>query len=139
MGKPGRQKKYTPETIEKEAEALDAWSKNPKNFWLKDFALERDYGPQRLTEMAKDNENFAKALDRAKSRQESRLFKGGLVNTFNASLVKFALVNHHGWRDRDEEELNQYKEILIKIDPSRKRNGDSITDVSRAETTDTDN
>jgi hypothetical protein len=44
-----------------------------------------------------------------------------------------------GQIEMTENEIKSIKEILIKIDPSRKRNGDTNGNVSGTETSDTDN
>ena len=61
--KPGRPKKYTESFLANEAAALLKWfQEDPKRFWLKSFALERGYSPQRLSEFAGQSEEFSEAL-----------------------------------------------------------------------------
>lgn len=98
----GRPPKYTKEFIEKEAEALLKWIKDPKNIYLKRFAFERDYCSSRFTEFAKVNQKFALALKKAHEWQEIRLAEGGLSAEFNPGFTKFVLARTHGWTDKTE-------------------------------------
>lgn len=102
--KAGRPKEYTAAFIEKEAEALEKWIADPNHFWLGDFAAQRGYHRQRLSEFAKANAKFSDALKKAKQIQENRLFKKGLRGKYNPTLVIFALKNVAGWRDKKEVE-----------------------------------
>jgi hypothetical protein len=94
----GRPKELTQEFIEKEADAFLEWMKLPDSIWYKDFCLERNLNPDLLAEWAKVNEKFAGVYRLAKHLQESRILKGGLFSTFNASIVKLVLANSHDWK-----------------------------------------
>lgn len=87
-GEGGSPKEHTESFIEKEAEALLQWLKSPTNFYFKNFALERGYHPQRMSEFSKKNKRFAEALEIAKATQECRLVGGGLIRA-SASKISY--------------------------------------------------
>lgn len=101
-GKAGRPKKYTTEYIEQLADELIIWIKKESNFWVKDFCLEKGIDPRLMTDWCKENERFSEALSIAKAFQESRIFKWSMLNKFNSTMSKFALINNHGWVDKTE-------------------------------------
>lgn len=102
----GRPRKYSTDDIERFAKDLILWAKNESNFWLKDFCLEREIDPDFMAEWAKENEKFSGAYKLAKAYQESRIFKGAMLETYNTAMSKFALVNNHGWADKQETRLS---------------------------------
>ena len=98
----GRPVKWTAEAIEAEGEALLAWLQEDKSqFWVKDFAVERGYGPQRFSEWVKVSPQFSDAYKMAMAVQESRLVSKGLEGKGQAMAI-FTLKNNHGWRDKQE-------------------------------------
>lgn len=105
-GKAGRPRKYSTEDVEQFADELLAWIKTESNFWLKDFCLERSIDPDYMHEWAKENERFNGAYKLAKAYQESRIFKGAMFEAFNSTMSKFALVNNHGWADKQETRIS---------------------------------
>lgn len=102
----GRPKKYKTEDIEKYADELLVWIKDDSHFWLKDFALEKGIDPDYMHEWAKENEKFNGAYRLSKAFQESRIFKGSMLETYNSTMSKFALVNNHGWADKTESKIS---------------------------------
>ena len=84
MQSPKRYFPYTQEFIEAEAEALEKWMQQTDSIYLKGFAFDRGYSPQRLPEFAESNKRFAEVLARAREWQEIRLVEGGLLDEFNA-------------------------------------------------------
>ena len=121
--KGGRPKKYTEAFIEKEADAFEAWMRLPDNIWYKDFALERGYLPDQLSEWAKINEKFSRVYKKSQEWQQSKLVKGGLLNQFNAGFTKFVMGNTCGWSDRQQlsgDAANPLAFLLQKMDGSSK-------------------
>lgn len=94
--------KYTPEFVSVLTTKLGEWSKNKKSYWLGEFASENGIGRQRLTEIADQYPDFAKAYEIAKQVQENKLFKMGISKKFNTSMAIFALKNVAGWRDNED-------------------------------------
>lgn len=124
-GKAGRPQRYSVEEIEKFAEEFKVWLADPAHVWFKDFCLEKDINPDLMSEWAAENERFSGAYVLAKHRQESRLVNGGLMSTFNGSIVKLVLSNAHGWTDKQETKLsgdavNPLAFLLQKIDGTTK-------------------
>lgn len=102
----GRPRKYSTTDIERYANDLLLWIKDDSNFWLKDFCLEREIDPDFMAEWAKENEKFSGAYKLAKAYQESRIFKGAMLEAYNITMSKFALINNHGWADKQETRLS---------------------------------
>jgi len=87
----GPPKKYTQDFIEKEADLLVEWSKKEDSLFLRDFAYERGYNPNRLQEFAKENKKFAGALEQAKDNQERRLLSAAMKKEVDMTWLKYAL------------------------------------------------
>ena len=90
--KGGRPPKYTKEFIESEADAFLEWMNREDSLWYKDFALERGYLPDLLSEWAKINEKFSRAYKRSQAWQQSKLVKGGLLSQYNAGFTNLSWV-----------------------------------------------
>lgn len=102
----GRPRRYSNEDIERYADELIEWMKLDSRFWFKDFCLERDIDPDFMAEWAKENEKFNGAYKLVKGLQESRIFQGGMTESFNTGMAKFALMNCHGWADKQESKVS---------------------------------
>jgi hypothetical protein len=102
----GRPPKFTDSDIDKFADELMIWIKNEENYWLKDFCLEKGMHSNYMAEWAKSNQKFGCAYNTCKEIQESRMFKGAMVEKFNAGMAKFALMNNHAWADKQESKIS---------------------------------
>ena len=121
----GRPRRYSLEDIERFADELLIWIKNESNFWMKDFCLEKGIDPRLMQDWCKESERFSECYSLAKSQQESRIFKGSMMEMFNAGMSKFALINHHGWAEKSESKIsgdaaNPLTFLLTKVDGSSK-------------------
>jgi len=118
----GRPKKWTQEAIEAEAEALLAWFRDdPTRFWLKDFAIEREYPSEYLSRFASESEVFCQALKMAKDIQESRLVKKGFSKETATAMAIFALKNVTDMRDNPEnKEMDKFNKIADFIESLKK-------------------
>lgn len=119
----GRPVKYNIEFIEAEADAFEAWMQRENSLWYKDFALERGYLPDQLSEWAKTNEKFSRVYRKSQEWQQSKLIKGGLLNQFNAGFTKFVMGNTCGWSDKQQiggDVANPLSFLLQRIDGSSK-------------------
>lgn len=105
-GEGGRPLKYDDAFIENEAIEFEKWIEKPNSPWFEDFANQRGYSPDYLSEWAKENERFFGAYKRAQALQKSILIKGGLSNKFNPSFTKFVMSNTCGWSDRTESKIS---------------------------------
>lgn len=102
----GQPRVYTEEWIDKEADEFMKWADMPNSIWIKDFALNRGYNPQRYEDFCKRSEKFAETYKVVKQKQESRLFKGALAKRFNQPMAELALKRFHGWKADTAETLN---------------------------------
>ena len=96
---------WTDERVEELGQQLLAWMKGEHNFWLADFAEEHELWVQRLSEWAKEGrggEVFADAYKRAKSIQQSKLIKQGLLDGKSSQMAIFLLKNVSDMTDRRE-------------------------------------
>lgn len=119
----GRPKRFTTEFIEQEAEAFESWMRLPDSIWYKDFALDRGYLPDQLSEWAKINDKFNRVYRKSQEWQLSKLIKGGLLNQFNAGFCKFVMGNTCGWSEKQTisgDAANPLSGILSKIDGTSK-------------------
>lgn len=121
----GRPRRYSAKDIEKFADELVDWMKNDSRFWFKDFCLERDIDPDLMKEWALENEKFNGAYKLAKGLQESRIFKGSMTELYNPGMSRFALMNCHGWADKQESKIsgdavNPLSFILKEVDGATK-------------------
>jgi len=101
-GEGGRPPIYTKEIIEKYADQFEVWLEDPENFWFKDFAIKHKLRAKLFQEWSQVNQRFAEVLEQAKQKQEAKLFKGALTNSYNSGIVKFALNVHHSWVEKKE-------------------------------------
>jgi len=85
----GRPEKYTEEWLSEEAAALCKWASEPDNLWLKGFAYERGYQPQRLHEFAEKSKEFSLAMHHAKDQQEKKFILGALNKSMGMDFVKY--------------------------------------------------
>jgi hypothetical protein len=119
----GRPEKYDIKFIENEAKLLDEWIQKPQNIWYYEFAIQRGYPRQQLTEFSEKSKVFSDSMALAKEAQEIKLLNGGLRNEYNASIVKFSLANHHGYREKQEVSGNAaspFALLLQQVDGSSK-------------------
>lgn len=93
---------YSKEWIENEAKLLLDWFQEPRNIWLKGFALLRGYDPSRFDEFSNKSIEFSLALKKAKQWQEYKLVDMSLFNEINPTITKFALTNNHGWAEKQQ-------------------------------------
>lgn len=93
-------RQFDDNTIEKIGDDMIAWFKSdPKNFWLKDFAIDQMIGVQRISEFAQKNEYFKWIYEMCQGIQESKVIRLGLNRKFNPALPVLILKNNHKWRD----------------------------------------
>lgn len=110
--------KYDIEYIERLADEMMQWfsEKDGELIWLRDFAIEKGIGNQRISEFAEKNDYFKYILTLCKEKQESILFKLGLK--IKTAMPIFALKNCSGWKDKKEigfdEETITAIEVLIR-------------------------
>lgn len=129
----GRPPKYSQEEIEQEAEYFFEWLQEPNHIFFKHFATERGYDAQHLARFAQQNDRFREVYKYAKSVSETRIMTYGLFKKLDTGLVKFALVNHHGYNDKQVvvSQSNPMDSLLQNIDGSSK---DIVNDTEHTTT-----
>lgn len=98
----GRPPKFNEEEVNKFAIELVEWMKQPGNWWLKMFCLERDIDADCMSEWAVKYPVFRGAYNLAMEWQESKIVQSGMMGTFNSNITKFTLINKHNWTDKTE-------------------------------------
>jgi hypothetical protein len=119
--------KYTPEFIEKEAEALLEWCKKEDSYYITGFSLERGYSRENLFLWARKNQVFNRAYRIAKETQEYRLFQNSLKNKINPSIAKWGLACNHKWKEPPMEVINTSQssaQKYLEIQEKENVNGD---------------
>ena len=90
---------FPPSKLDEIANEMLIWFSEPKNLWLKDFAILHGMDWKRFERLSERSEKFRNALRICKDIQESKLFKLGLSKAVASSMPIFALKNTAGWRD----------------------------------------
>lgn len=94
--------KYTEEFINNLADKLETWMQVEDNYWLGTFAAENNLHRQRFPDFAAKNDKFQEVFEKAKQRQETKLYFLGLSKDHNAAMAIFALKNVANWRDKTD-------------------------------------
>lgn len=94
-----RPKEYTEERIRQEAKALIKYADEVDIPLEKEFAVQRGYSSQRISEFAKSSEEFSEALKKTKDIQEVKIVKAAMAGKINVTFAIFTLKNVSGWRD----------------------------------------
>jgi len=121
--------KYTDEWIEKEAQAFLDWMEKPGNLFIKSFAVERGYHPNRLQEFAEKNNVFSGVYLRAKAWQEGKLVKGGLLREYDSGMTKFVLVNHHGYKEKAEISGDSTNPLAVVLEQIATQNAEPLNPI----------
>lgn len=95
-----------------EAELLDKWSILETSLNLLEFANERNYPPQNLSEWASINEKFNEALKIAKSRIAVRREKLVHQNKFNYGIYNRSIGMYDPLLNTHEKEVKAYEASL---------------------------
>lgn len=99
---PKKNKKTDIKLIRELADKLETWFETPENIWLGEFASQNNVHRQYFPIWAEKHNFFKIAYERAKQKQEAKLFKKGM-EAKNPAFVIFALKNVANWRDKKEE------------------------------------
>lgn len=90
----------TEEDLEKEARAFEAWMKKKDSIFFKQFAAERGYPAQKLSEYANRSKAFKLVFDRAKDWQEAKITSLALWKKLDSGMAKWVLNVHHDHVER---------------------------------------
>ena len=97
----GAPPKYTDEVLSKIAKEMLVWFKKKRNWWLKDFAIQKGIVWRYLIELAKEHQELSDALELCKEIQESKLVHKMFL-PYQDRPGAFALKNVAGWRDNQD-------------------------------------
>ena len=89
----------TDEDLKEEARLFLEWMDKPESIFYKQFAIDRGYSPQKLSEYAARCPEFKVALDIANEWQEAKLVTQSFWQKGSANIAKFVLSNKHGWKE----------------------------------------
>lgn len=115
----GTPETYTDEIIEKYADELLEWIKDPSHIFAKQFSLEKMIHPDCMQRWSKKNEKFRRAYNISVAMQELKINQGALTKTFDSGFSKFLLINNHGYSDKTESKVQvegTFKSILQEIE-----------------------
>jgi len=131
-GEGGRPKIYTEEFINNEADELDEWIKIKDNLFIEDFASERGYSEDRISEFVKVNDRFSRSISKFKQKQKTALLKGSLKKQYHFPAASLILGHYHGIYAKTEQKVSGSSDDLIHS-VLKKADGDSkeLVDESR--------
>lgn len=98
----GRPREWKDDTIAIEEAALRDWMKNPENYFLTNFLVQRGLCSEHLNRLSKYSEEFRETLERARLVQECRLVEMGIYRKGDPGFIKFILQNKAGWKEKNE-------------------------------------
>lgn len=98
----GRPVEWTDERIEKEAEALLEWIKEPKNFYWEEFAIQRGFPAHYMSRLAKKNVRFKQAYELARMVQKMTISKNAMFKKFDSSFCRWFLACNYGMREGED-------------------------------------
>jgi len=87
----GRPKVWTDELISVEANELRKFMQNDEGEYLTTFCHKRKLNPAILSEWAKTHEEFAEALEEAKTWQEQKFIRKSLTREWDGSFAKYVM------------------------------------------------
>lgn len=92
--------------------AKDNEGNDKGNIFFEEFLIiERKLYPELISYLSEKFTSFFKLIEKAKKIQEIKLVKYGVGDRLNATMTKFVLTNHHGYKEKSENE--QSGEIKI--------------------------
>jgi len=109
------------------------------NLFLGEFLVEKRLDDATLTMLCKID-SFAVLYARAKKIQELKLAKHGCLGFLEASMTKFCLINHHGYKDKIEqtnENINYNTDISLSefstesLETMAKMSADELINLSK--------
>ena len=98
----GHPREWTEGFIEKERLALLEWLKDPKNYFLTGFLVERGLVHEQIARFEKYSKKFCETMAIARYVQEQRLVELAVTRKGDGNFIKFILQNKAGWRERNE-------------------------------------
>ena len=112
--------KWTEEVAQELGQSLVEWMKKEKtNIFFEEFLfIKNDLHPCTITYLKNKFMSFSKFIEKAKKIQEIKLIKWGTADKLNASMTKFVMINHHGYKsERQDIDHTTKGEKIIVIPP----------------------
>lgn len=97
--------KWTPAELERLAENLTKFMKDPKRIYFKQWCVEEGIPSSYVTRFAEMSEAFAQALEKANDVQESRLVERGLSGEWNHAVARLILNSKFAYVERSAADL----------------------------------
>jgi hypothetical protein len=112
----GREKKYTPEWIDEEADALLDFINRDGGMYIGSFARERGYHRQRFPDFIKVSEKFRDAYREAQQWQEEKFIRNALTRTWDPGFTARCMARVCGdeWKNSFDKEESD-KEVILNI------------------------
>jgi hypothetical protein len=106
--KGGRPLIWTEEKVMKLGNELLEWMLlSEDNIWFETFLYEKgEIYPQLISEMCVKYERFSELIKKIKKLQEGKIVNGALKQNLNTAMSIFLLKNHHGYKDKQEQDVN---------------------------------
>lgn len=99
--------------------AKDSNGIDKRNIFFEEFlVIEKDLYPALINYLSHKFSSFLKLIEKAKKTQELKLIKYGVADMLNASMTKFVLTNHHGYKER-RDMTSDDKSLANEIDYSK--------------------
>ena len=113
--KKGRPLVWTEEKVMKLGEDLYNWMiEDEKNIWFETFLYENGgIYHQFISEMCKKYPSFSDVIKKCKKLQEAKLINSALNNKTNTAMTIFLLKNHHGYKDKQEQDVNHKGDGIV--------------------------
>jgi len=82
---------------------VDEEGNDKANMFFNEFLIiEKDLDDSTIDYLCKKFTSFSELITKAKKIQEIKLVKYGVADRLNATMTKFVLTNHHGYKDKTD-------------------------------------
>lgn len=106
MGLRGPTEKYPPGIIDEIADEMLEWMQKKENLWLKNFFSEKKIVHSMVDKFKIKSPYFQEKYELAMQVQEGKIVVGSLHRKFDQGMSKFALMNNHGWVNKNENKIS---------------------------------
>jgi len=90
-------------------------SEDKGNIFFEEYLIiKRDLHPNIISYLTKKFTSFSELIRKAGKIQEIKLVKYGVADRLQPAMTKFVLTNHHGYKDRQEQEVKKMDVVEYK-------------------------
>lgn len=95
--------------------ALLKWlKKDEKHIFYEEFLIiEKNHHPCTITYLSNKFASFSKLIERSKKIQELKMVKWGTAKKLDATMTKFCLINHHGYKSEKIDHTSKDEKINV--------------------------